>query len=366
VTGYSTTRISNLIRDDATGIYYAICKVKSGERWLPKMRSLKTKSFEAAKLLLPKKLAAIRSVAGVALNASVTLGECAAVYLERLEKRADLKASAIKYRRETFVGIRKTWAGFDETPAIGVNQTRLESWWLAAVGAYWPARANGMHQTLAGVLSIAVEAGALEKNLLLKASRPASLKPASVPSKHRELPPDDNVAALMVALQSRPDREGAYLFCRILELTGYRPKSVRDLKVGHVDIAKGLIHWPPIKHNKTTNDVPMLPELLPLMSKLVGRRNPEAFLLAIDDPRRALRSGCKEVKIASFSPGWFRHLWTTRMIEAGVPIPLIAAMRGDKDGGAMLSRTYSHPRVEAMREALDNLPKVDSKIVGMR
>jgi hypothetical protein len=37
-----------------------------------------------------------------------------------------------------------------------------------------------------------------------------------------------------------------------------------------------------------------------------------------------------------------RHLFTTRAIEAQIPIPTVARWLGHKDGGALLMRTYSH------------------------
>jgi hypothetical protein len=48
----------------------------------------------------------------------------------------------------------------------------------------------------------------------------------------------------------------------------------------------------------------------------------------------------------------------TRALEAGIPVPEVALMRGDKDGGAMLLKTYVHPRLARLRELVKKLPAV--------
>jgi integrase len=37
-----------------------------------------------------------------------------------------------------------------------------------------------------------------------------------------------------------------------------------------------------------------------------------------------------------------RHLFATRAIESGVPVPTVARWLGHQDGGALLLKTYSH------------------------
>ena len=58
--------------------------------------------------------------------------------------------------------------------------------------------------------------------------------------------------------------------------------------------------------------------------------------------REALANACAKAGVPKVGHHDLRHLFTTRAIEAQIPIPTVARWLGHKDGGALLMRTYSH------------------------
>jgi integrase len=56
------------------------------------------------------------------------------------------------------------------------------------------------------------------------------------------------------------------------------------------------------------------------------------------------------------TPGALRHFWSSRAMETNIPVHVLAAMRGDRDGGKTLLKTYSHLRDAHVREMVDKLP----------
>jgi hypothetical protein len=43
---------------------------------------------------------------------------------------------------------------------------------------------------------------------------------------------------------------------------------------------------------------------------------------------------------------------TTKALESGIPVPDVALLRGDLDGGKMLLTNYSHPRLDHLRSVV--------------
>lgn len=168
---------------------------------------------------------------------------------------------------------------------------------------------------------------------------------------------------IMARMHAYPQRAEALTWARVLVLTGHRPESLRRLRAEDVDFRRGTIRWAPIKHNRQWNEVPMSGELHEIMADLTGRAQQAGrSSLLHGDPRRAFQAASREAGLPeAMTPRMFRHFWTTRALEAGIPVAEVAAMRGDRDGGAMLLRTYAHPRLEQMRAAVQRLPGSGAK-----
>jgi integrase len=72
------------------------------------------------------------------------------------------------------------------------------------------------------------------------------------------------------------------------------------------------------------------------------KRRGKGYLLKLTECREALANACAKTGIPKVGHHDLRHLFTTRAIEAQIPIPTVARWLGHKDGGALLMRTYSH------------------------
>jgi Phage integrase family len=68
----------------------------------------------------------------------------------------------------------------------------------------------------------------------------------------------------------------------------------------------------------------------------------QTYLLKLTECRKALASACAKAGVPRIGHHDCRHMFTTRAIEAEIPIPTVARWLGHKDGGALLMRTYSH------------------------
>ena len=56
----------------------------------------------------------------------------------------------------------------------------------------------------------------------------------------------------------------------------------------------------------------------------------------------SLAAACEKAGIERLTHHSLRHLFTTRVLESGVPVPTVARWLAHRDGGASLLKTYSH------------------------
>jgi hypothetical protein len=94
---YERSKVPNLYRHTASGIYYARARNSAGR---DVRKSLKTTVFNVAKLRVRQEVAKLHSgKQKMLLNGQVTtLGDAAAVYSAKVESDTSLKPSAIDYR----------------------------------------------------------------------------------------------------------------------------------------------------------------------------------------------------------------------------------------------------------------------------
>ena len=341
----------NLLRNSESGTYYVRIKHAGRQVW----RSLKTNKVTIAKARKQREIDKIRATRDSLRRDNLTLGECAEAYLAG-KREEGLKPLSVVYCELSVKMIRANFARFDARLVEDFTPYDCKVLCDRLRANYSARRFNGALWSLRGLLDVALTAKVIEEN-------PArEVKPQKVVMNRQELPSDAKFAELLQHLQSKKVRADALTFARIMALTGHRPESVRRLLPQHVDLARHLIRWPPIKHNTQFNEVPMSPELEEIMRALLAdhaahQAGPEVPLVPIKNPRKALHAASRAAGIVPpMTSRMFRHFWTTRALEAGIPIPEVAAMRGDKDGGAMLLRTYVHPRLERMREMVGKLP----------
>lgn len=338
----------NILRNSESGVYYVRIEIDGREVW----RSLKTDKKAVALLRKADAIAKIRAINpdDTLHRVNLTLGSCVEAYLEGKKNQA-IKPLSMKYCQLSVKMIRNNLAGFDARLAEDFTPYDCKVLTDRLRSKYSHRRFNGALWSLRGILDVALKARVIKEN-------PArEIKPLKVEMNRQTLPSNEAFDLFMDKLRRLPSRSDALTFARIMALTGHRPESVRRLRVEHVDFKNKIVRWPPIKHNTQFNEVPMSEELEELLRGLVEEHKGTGPLVPIRDPKKALHSASREAGIdPPMTSRMFRHFWTTRALEAGIPVPEVAAMRGDKDGGTMLLRTYVHPRLDRMREMVAKLP----------
>jgi integrase len=177
---------------------------------------------------------------------------------------------------------------------------------------------------------------------MLRATVPAAKKlpRRRLRSKERPLLEQSQFSYLLEKLDGRP-RSHAGLVVRFLAHTGLRINEARQVRWEHVREDFFLLPGSVTK-NDHTRAIPFvngIREILTALRQVAGDRQ---TVIPQAECKRALRTACELAGIHHLTHHDFRHLFTTRCIESGVDIPTVARWRGDKDGGAMLVKTYFH------------------------
>lgn len=335
-------------RNDASGSFYAVARTPA--KPYPVLKSLKTDKESVAKLRLETAIAKIRARSDSLSRNNLKLGECVESYLNG-KRDEGLKALSFEYCERSVKMIRDNFKGFDGKLVEEFTAHDGKTLTDRLKGKYSKRRFNGALWTLRGILAVAVRAGALKVNVAM------DIKPFRLEQNARDLPSNEKFYDLIKQLGRHPNLKNALAFVRILALTGHRPESIRRLRCEHVDLEKRVVKWPPIKHKSDFNRIPMSGELFEILLVLVKEHKGAGPLVPIRDPRKALQTASKLAGInPPVTPGALRHFWSSRAMETNIPVHVIAAMRGDRDGGKTLLKTYSHLRDAHVREMVAKLP----------
>ena len=338
----------NLYRNSDSGKYYVRVKRAGKQIW----RALKTDKITIARL---RRENAIQKI-GVQKNSlsrdNLKLAECVESYLQG-KRDEGLKALSYEYCERSVKMIRDHFKGFDAYLVEAFTAHECKTLTDRLKGKYSKRRFNGALWTLRGILAVAVRAKVIKDNPAM------DIKPFRLEQNARELPTDEKFYNLIVQLRRNKRLKSTLAFVRILALTGHRPESIRRLRPEHVDLKKRVVKWPPIKHKSDFNRILMSEELYEVLKELMAEYKGDGPLVPIKNPRKALQTASKLAGIdPPVTPGALRHFWSSRAMEVNPPIPVhvIAAMRGDRDGGRTLLKTYSHLRDAHVREMVARLP----------
>jgi len=352
------TKFANLYRDRISGTYFCGAMV-CGQQL---KKSLQTKSSEIAKLRLDELLRKTREMrkatSGRPNVDDYAFKQVADAWAKKVKADTNCKRDGVprkprakEYRLDTLRMLRKTWPDLDSMRANNITEADCKEWavkfWRAG---YYPGRFNGCLETLRGILNLAIELGLAATNPALKVKRLA------LPKKERQMPSEKQLAQLLRHLRRDPTRRRAYWFIRALAYSGKRPHSIRSILPVDVNLERNTIRWRAIKHDKEADELPMAFQMRVVVKELLkshpGGRSP---LVPIKSPRRALAGACEDAKIPTMTPSDFRHLFTTRALAKNIPPAMVALLRGDKDGGKMMLKTYLHGRMEDLNAAVRKL-----------
>lgn len=160
-------------------------------------------------------------------------------------------------------------------------------------------------------------------------------------------------------------------FLRLLLYTGMRSGEAKKLQWRHVDFQKGLISVPGTKTEAARRVIPMHPDLVRVLEQhrawyelCFGQWQPDWFVFPAGSPV----PNNPRKPVTDFKHGWetvrersgvqcrmhdLRHTFISRLAESGVPEVTLMELAGHVSRSMMLR--YSHPRIEARREAVKAL-----------
>lgn len=203
---------------------------------------------------------------------------------------------------------------------------------------YSAPRFNGCLGTIKQIFDLAVERRQIAENPA------ARVKLARVVIRDKPAYTESQLKKLFAELKAR--KSHAYFLAKFLCYFSFRIGTAVKMTPAMVDRKKREFHIPReiIKWGRDpVYRVPIFPPMAKLLDELDARFGKDREkLLPIGTAKNVLYSACKSLGLPRLTHHSFRHIFTTHAIMNGVDIPTVAKWRGDKDGGAMLLKTYHH------------------------
>jgi integrase len=344
---WQKTPIANLVRNTASGNYYARPRIKGKLIW----KSLKTDSLSVAKLRLGDFLKEENHRAEVVQSAArgkMTFGNAVTIYKERLAGAQHLKPGAKLYRENTIEALLKSWPDLSNADVRKISLSDCLQWASGFAKSHCPSFFNNSVGTLRQIFKIAIDSGARYGN-------PADqIKKVKVRQKVLKLPEHDQFLSLVASVRnagsgfSKPCGD----LIEFLAYCGARKSEAARVYGCDCDFANGkiTIKGDPETGTKNweTRTVPMIPDMRRLLEHIGSEKEEKAWLsnrvIAVQECQKAIDSACKKLGISRFTHHDLRHLFATRCIESGVDVPTVSRWLGHKDGGALAMKTYGHLR----------------------
>jgi integrase len=344
---WQKTPIANLVRNTASGIYYARPRIKGKLIW----KSLKTDSLSVAKLRLGDFLKEENHRAEVVQSAArgkMTFGDAVIIYKERLTGAQHLKPGAKLYRENTIEALLKSWPSLSNTDVRKISVNDCLQWASGFAKSYCPSFFNNTVGTLRQILKIAIDTGARYGN-------PADqIKKVKVRQKILKLPEHNQFLSLVASV--RKAGSGFSKHCgdliEFFAYSGARKSEAARIYGCDCDFTNGKITIKGDPETGTKNweirIVPMIPDMRRLLEHIRSGKQEKDWLnnrvIGVQECQKAIDSACNKLGITRFTHHDLRHLFATRCIESGVDVPTVSRWLGHKDGGALAMKTYGHLR----------------------
>jgi integrase len=369
---WQPTKEPNLLRNKASGRYYARFTIAGKQNWV----NLDTHLYEAARVRLSDERVKFERLRQTSKNIAIgaaSMGELAALYKQRIEDRVDIKPKTKRRLREEVETIIKTWPGFSALSPNQLTRQAVTEWrnrlsrdgtgFIVPGAKKASPKINGSSASLINkcidsirhMLDIAVERGQLGGNALY----PRGLKLKNTPRKPN-LPEASKLAEIFTVIERGGGRfsKDAADFCRFLAYTGCRISEARGVTWADVDFKRGVVRVHGSKTEASDREVPLIPAAKGLLQRLlvasqeaatvavdgVPYVDPKSKVLAVGEAGKSLAQACQKLGVNLLTHHDLRDAFATAAIEAGVDIPTVAAWLGHADGGALLMRVYAHHR----------------------
>jgi integrase len=369
---WKATSEPNLLKNVKSGRFYTRLAIHGKTKWI----RLNTDVLRVAIIrndIERAKARGERQMPFAVAAGRATMQELAEVYRNSIRARPDLKKDSKKLYEVALNGVIKTWPRFLSQSPSAITEEETIKWRdrVAADGTGFipkgakgrsrnidgssPSNINKMIDALRHMLASAVKRGQLVQNPLLIRGLKLPITP-----KKPVLPEADVIEEVFTTIESRgggTPRAVAEL-CRFLAYSGPRVEEAWEVRWSDVNFKRGFVHFRGTKTKSSDREVPLIPALRVLLMTMRDRRlaegravygpdwklNPNTRVLLVRTAEGTLTRACREVGGPRLTHHDLRDVFTTAMIEEGVPIPTVAAWLGHADGGALLLKVYSHVR----------------------
>jgi Site-specific recombinase XerD len=321
-TTYEPTATQFLYRRKPIGIFYARLYQRGGSKWI----SLKTKVRSIAKTKLAQLLAKHHETRSARRNVeagSATIGQLAKVYMEFQNLRTDTRQSTKDHRGFIVKALFDSWPELAEKLPSKVTEHEVAEW-AARHHANWsPTKHNAAIDSLKGIFKVAIDRGIIGTNPAAKITR------AKVRQKRLELPSPEQFKQIVktVRTSGASSAKGNGDLIEFMAFSGCRLGEAIRVKWKDIDEANNRIWIEPGKSGHGRH-VPITPAMADLLKRI---RDGKRWILATPKRRghvlinisceESLEAACEKVGVQRMTHHSLRHLFTTRAIESGVPVP---------------------------------------------
>jgi integrase len=345
----------NLVKNGA-GTYYAKCKVRQKTIW----RSLKTKIKSQATTLLGDKLREMRGAPEpkpADLKGAATFEEVMEVFKAKVNsvRRTAPRTKETKLRSE--FTLRRTWPALFSMELRRITASQLQAWlerYVSKDSVYTPPNAKKTRPgNSASTVNKAVQflrdvfATGMAQGVCL--SNPALELEKDTPRRKELIIPTGTQFKAMVA----HIRKGAGWGRRSGDLieglayTGMRIGELRRVRWRHINLEGKvkMLSVPGTKSDTSLRPMPMSAKFEALVRQIRARTpkaGPEDRVFKAKEAPVSLANACKAVGVPHMTHHDLRHFFTTKALQNGIAVHILAGWLGHADGGALLLRTYAH------------------------
>jgi integrase len=318
-----------LFRYKSSGSYYTVLKKDGKTKW----RNLQTTDKATARRML-----ADEREADAELDSNLSgleIGQLTDKYLESIATHPN---KTLVTRRAM---IKRLLLQFPATRKVREIKPSDLSSWIASL----PVKAvtqNEYARVTKEIFKIA-----LADRVILK-SPAAELKRRKVHDPVRLTPSWEQFKAIVGNVRAQvfnADCKDSGDFLEFMGLAGLGQAELKNLTWSTVDLGKNRMKIRRVKTGRFF-DVPIYPQLRPLLERLHAERGDSERVLKISDGKKALSAACKRLGYPAFTQRALRRAFITRAIELGLDFKVIAQTQGHSDGGVLVAKTYGHLRQE--------------------
>lgn len=319
-----------LYRYRSSGVYYAVVK-RSGKII---RRSLEVSHIEPAKRLLRDFL---KDQENTATDAHKTFLDD---YMEEFRSGRTGALKTLKRYQKMAELVKTDWPGGSHILLSKVDHNQCSKWlsqWNGKVAQY-----NHGRQWLLAFFDFAVANRKLSRSPLDKRLLKAMRRPRVI----RNAPTLEEFEAILAEVRAQPFTDHSDDSADVLEFmgrAGVGQAETSGLKYEHINLADGTIKLFRVK-TQTAFQIPIFPKLRPLLER-IKKNNPDTSpvdsVFKLQDPKKALASACKRLKLPSFSQRSLRRMFIINALQKGVAVKTISKWQGHQDGGVLILKTYS-------------------------